>query len=402
MSNELRDETSRTLERGVAQSGVRLANERAVFALIALNPGASNADLARMSGLGPQTTSRIVADLESRDMVVRGKVLRGKRGQPATPLFLNSEAAYCFGVEIGWRHVEVLLIEMSGKVLVATRRCFDYVDATTIFTEVADAIANMQANMSPRQLERLVGIGLASPSSIELNIVNVGGPPEQVDLWKDIDVAQRLQQETGLETSWLNDGGAACWGELIAQPRPRPMAFAYFQISVFVGAGIVVNREIWTGVNGDAANLGAIMVSDSNGQPSYMFNLASLLALETRLKQGGLPVPTGCALEWDWSAIEPVASQWIEEAGLALAQAVLTTRAFIDIELAMFDGPIPPAILDRIFERIEHYLAILPKSSLNPPRIGKGKLGASAAATGVAQRVLFDRFFSRAWTLFST
>jgi hypothetical protein len=44
------------MARGVAQSGVRLANERAVLTLIAVNAGASNADLARLSGLGPQTT----------------------------------------------------------------------------------------------------------------------------------------------------------------------------------------------------------------------------------------------------------------------------------------------------------------------------------------------------------
>lgn len=62
------------IARGVAQSGVRIANERAVLTLVALVPGLSNADLARRSGLGPQTTSRIVTDLEARGLVMRGEV----------------------------------------------------------------------------------------------------------------------------------------------------------------------------------------------------------------------------------------------------------------------------------------------------------------------------------------
>ena len=71
--------------RGFAQSGVRIANERAVMTLIGLNPGVSNAELARLTGLGPQTTSRIVTDLEARELVLRGEVLRGRRGHPALP-----------------------------------------------------------------------------------------------------------------------------------------------------------------------------------------------------------------------------------------------------------------------------------------------------------------------------
>ena len=99
------------------QAGVRIANERAVLTLITITPGSSNADLARRSGLGPQTTSRIISDLEERGLIVRGQVLRGRRGQPATPLFLNPQGAYSIGVEIGWRHLHVALVNLTGNVL---------------------------------------------------------------------------------------------------------------------------------------------------------------------------------------------------------------------------------------------------------------------------------------------
>jgi hypothetical protein len=122
--------------RGITQTGVRLTNERAVLTLIAGIPGVSNADIARRSGLGPQTTARILADLEARDLIIRGEVLRGRRGQPATPYRLNPNGAYSMGVEIGWQHFEVLLQNLAGAPVAVTRRSYAYPDPQSVFAAI--------------------------------------------------------------------------------------------------------------------------------------------------------------------------------------------------------------------------------------------------------------------------
>ena len=94
---------------------MRLANERAVLTLIAGVPGVSNADIARRSGLGPQTTARILTDLESRDLIIRGEVLRGRRGQPATPYRLNPQGGYSpYGMHVGPPKMEQKIDEKSS------------------------------------------------------------------------------------------------------------------------------------------------------------------------------------------------------------------------------------------------------------------------------------------------
>lgn len=390
------------LARGFAQAGVRLANERAVMTLVALNPGASNADLARLSGLGPQTTSRIVAELEARDLVIRGQVLRGRRGQPATPYFLNPQGAYTIGVEIGWRSLEVLLFELSGKTLASVRRSYPWPDARTVLAEASAEVATIVAGMTDEQRRRLVGIGVATPSRIERSVTRLGAPEEQSALWTGVDIAGRLARDTGLEVEWVNDGSAACWAELLAQPAPRPAGFAYFQVGTFVGAGIVMEGVLWEGATGNAANLGSIMVTDDAGQPTYVHWVASLTALETRLAQRGLQVPPGSPLNWDWDRLEPVATEWLDAAGASLAKAVVSTQAVVELERAIIDGVMPRPIVERLFARVQHHLALLPQASLEQPVLGIGHLGGSAAATGAARIVLFRRFFSRAWNLFST
>lgn len=390
------------MARGFSQAGVRLANERAVLTLIAMNPGSSNAELARLSGLGPQTTSRIAADLEARGLVLRGQVRRGRRGQPATPLFLNPHGAYTIGVEIGWRHLQVLLFELSGQTLASVRRSYCWPDARTVAGDAVAEIGTILAGMTPEQRQRLAGIGLASPSLIERNIARLGAPDEQRELWQGLDVAGRIARDTGIEVDWINDGSAACWSELIAQPAPRPGSFAYFQVSTFIGAGIVIDGALWEGSGGNAANLGAIMVADAQGRPTYVHLEASILALERRLEAAGMALPRGNPLNWDWDALEPVVGEWLDAGGAALAKAVVSTRAVVELDRAIIDGTVPRSVVERLLERVRHHLAALPLMNQGMPVVGIGHLGESAAATGAAQIVLFRRFFSRAWNLFST
>nr|WP_295883447.1 ROK family transcriptional regulator [uncultured Devosia sp.] len=388
--------------RGFAQSGVRIANERAVMTLIALNPGASNADLARLSGLGPQTTSRIVSDLEARELVLRGDVLRGRRGQPATPLFLNPDGAFGIGIEIGWRHFEVLLLSMAGVTLARIRRSYCWPDFRAIFAEVSAEVATIRAGMTAQQAARLVGIGVASPSRLDRHLHRLGAPAEQAELWRGADIAAELGRALGEPVAWFNDGNAACWSEFIAHAAPRPSGLAYFQVGTLVGAGIAMDGQVWEGRTGNAANLGAILVADAQGQASYVYTIASILALEQRLDAAGHTPPRGDPANWNWESLEPVATAWLDDAGRALASAVISTRAVMELDMVIIDGVMPRAVVKRLLERVEHHLAGFPPHSADRPPVVMGKLGGVAGATGAAQLVLFHRFFSRGWSIFVT
>lgn len=389
------------MSRGVAQSGVRITNERAVLTLLAINPGASNADVARLSGLGPQTTSRIVAELESRALVIRGDVLRGRRGQPATPLFLNPHGAVCIGIELGWRHFEVVVIELSGNTLASVRRSYAYPDARTIFSDIAAEVATIRSGLTEIQRARLAGIGVASPSHIGRNIALVDPPEDQAALWQEIDLVQRIGQEVDLPVHWYNDGNAACWAEIVNQPDPRPRNLAYFQVGTFIGGGLIAHGELWEG-NGHAANFGSMLICDDSGQPNYVHLVASIMALERLLVAAGREAPLGSPYNWDWAALEPVATSWIEESAKMLAKAIVNVRAVIEVDKVIIDGVMPRDVVQRMHERVRYHLEALPTLTADHPAVELGTRGASAAAIGAAQLVLFQRYFSRAWNLFST
>ncbi len=400
MRNESVEDVFEPIVRGITQTGVRLANERAVLTLIAGIPGVSNADIARRSGLGPQTTARILADLEARDLIIRGDVLRGRRGQPATPYRLNSGGAFSIGVEIGWQHFEVLLQNIGGEPVAVTRRSYAYPDPNAVFAAIAADIETALAGLSPAQRERLAGIGVTSPGKFGPLLDHLGAPKGLEAEWAALDIGTRLQRETGLPTMWVNDGSAASWREITVQPTPRPKGVAVFFVGTFVGGGIVSGGSLLEGPYGNAADLGAIVVHDRAGQAAYLHLVASLYALSQRAAAAGIATPRSSARKWDWAALEPHVEPWLHDAGHALAQAILTTAAMVEIDLATIDGDLPEPILRRLLESTCSQLDRFPLILAHRPRVDAGLSGPSAAAFGAAQLLLFRRYFSRAWDLF--
>ncbi|MDB5614029.1 MAG: family transcriptional regulator [Devosia sp.] len=267
--------------RGLQHHGLRRANERAVLTLIGFNPGVSNAEIASLSGLAPQTVSAILGDIEEAGLISRGAVLRGRRGQPATPIFLREDGAYAIGVELGWGHAEVLLMDLVANVLVTRRWYYAYPHARSIGAEIAAVVAELVATLPEAKRGRVVGIGLAMPTNIAANLHLVNAPEEQLALWTELYIAEELGRLTGLEVSLSNDGNAACWAELVAFPRPRPGNFIYFLLSRYIAAGIVGEGTLWEGPSGNSANLGSMLVRHGDGPLLPAHFIASVSTLES-------------------------------------------------------------------------------------------------------------------------
>ncbi|KKB13559.1 hypothetical protein VE25_01175 [Devosia geojensis] len=376
-------------------NGLRKANERAVLSIVAFNPGVSNAEISRLSGLAPQTVSAILADVEKAGLISRGQVLRGRRGQPATPIFLRPDGRYCLGCEIGWRHLQSVLINLHGEVQVERQDVHDFPDARTIVGRVGEHARALAETLAPEARGRLAGLGIAMPTYIWRTIEEVGADAEQVRLWQELDLTRALSAETGLEVTIYNDGNAACWSELIATPRPRPSDVIYFLVSHFIAAGVIGQGTLWEGPSGNSANLGSMLIDARDDGPRVAHHVASLGALADRLEAAGRPRPVGPYGAWDWDGFEPVLGEWLEAGAVALARVIFNTAVVIEAKVAVIDGAMPRPVVERLVERVVHHLGTLPSTSLGPPQVMGGRLGPLAPAIGAAELPLYRRYLSR-------
>lgn len=379
--------------KGLQHHGLRRANERAVLTVVGFNPGLSNAEIARTSGLAPQTVSAILNDVEAAGLIVRGEVLRGRRGQPATPIFLRAEGAYSIGVEIGWRHADVVAIDLHGSIV--AHRHLDYAEADleALPPQLALVIEDLTRDWSNEQRKRLEDIGIGMPGSIhaanwplEQHAGSKAGP-------SPLDFAADLEGRTGLAVTLFNDGNAACWAELIAQPSPRPDSFIYLLVSTYLAAGLIGEGRLWQGPTGHSADLGAMLVGRRDGVPLSAHAIASASALVERLGVAGIDVDLANVDSWDWAAVEPVLEPWIEDSAEALAMVVFNTNAVVEGSLVVLDTILPAAITARLAERLAVHFGRLP--ARRKVSIAAGHVGRLAPALGAAELPLYRRFFSR-------
>jgi len=381
--------------RGVQHASLRAANRRAVLTTIAFNPGISNADISRRTGLAPQTASAIVAELEDDGLISRGDVLRGRRGQPATPLFLKLDAAYSIGVDVGWQHLDIVLVDLAAVPIARYRRDFPYVDGETIVAEVVTALEEMLGRLDEAQRRRLIGIGLASATNIGRNIDLLRAPAEQSRIWSGLDMRAAVEQATGITTTWFNDGNAACWAELVMTPAPRPSNFAYLHIGTFLSAGLVAEHNLWEGATGNSANLGSMLVCKPDGTRDFGHLIASIHALELRLAKAGIALPRTNPQDWPWSQWEAHLAPWLSECAEALAQIILNSAAVIEFDLAVIDGVMPKALVERLLAETQRAIDKLPVLTFDRPRLVAGRLGQDARPLGASFIPIFRKYFSR-------
>lgn len=380
---------------GIQTSDVRLTNQRVVMTLASTHPGSSAAELSRLSQLAPQTVSAILQDLDEAGLLKSGEVIRGRRGQPATPYFVNPTGAYAIGVEIGWRHIEAVIVNIGGQTIANYRRDYAFPDPRTTFNELGAVVRQLLGRLPEAERAKVIAVGVAAPSGIGRNVDLLDSDPELGTLWQAIDLRREAERATGLPVQLFNDGNAACWAELGAHPRPRPASYAYVLISTFIGAGIVAESTLWEGPTGNSANLGSMLVTDRHGEQQFVHLLASIYGLERRLRAAGITVPPTTPMFWPWDQWEPHVSEWVEDASRALAKALLNTAAVIEFNYAVVDGVMPTSVLERIVEGIKVRMAELPTLTFDAPTVTKGHLGGSAPSVGAAYLPLFRRFFSR-------
>ena len=101
---------------GADQSGVRVYNERLMLSLVRRFGQLSKIEVARMTGLSVQSASTIMNRLSAEGLLKREAPLRGRVGQPTVPVSIDPEGAFSFGLKIGRRSSDLVLIDFTGSI----------------------------------------------------------------------------------------------------------------------------------------------------------------------------------------------------------------------------------------------------------------------------------------------
>jgi predicted NBD/HSP70 family sugar kinase len=378
--------------RGTNQSGMRDHNERLVLSLLRRRGNLAKTDIARMTQLSVQTVSVIVRKLEDDGLLLRQKPVRGKVGQPSVPMALNPEGAYFFGLKIGRRSAEVVLIDFLGNIRAMRQLSYRYPTPRETIDFALEGIAGIRADLSPEQVRRVAGLGIAMPFELWNWADTAGAPREIMEEWRRADIRADIQARHDFPVYVQNDATSACGAELVFGQTGGLRDFIYFYIGTFAGGGVVLNGALFTGRTGNAGALGSMPVPGHGGRPIQLIEAASVALLEKSLSTRG----TDASFLWksptDWGDVGPDLDAWIDAAAEALGYAIVSASSVIDFEAAVIDGWMPAGVRARLVKAVATALTRINGAGIQVPEVREGTVGINARSLGGASLPLSERF----------
>ena len=379
---------------GANQAGVRLYNERLLLSLVRRFGPLSKIEVARLTGLSVQSTSAIMNRLRADGLLKREAPLRGRVGQPTIPVSIDPEGAYSFGLKIGRRSCDLVLIDFCGAVRERARRTYAFPKPAMILDFMRSELPALSLTLNATQRTRIAGLGVGVPFQLWNWELEIGAPLGAMSAWREFDTEGEIAAISPYSVTLCNDATAACAAEFFFGPSWRHRDFMYFFLGAFVGGGVVLDGALRPGRTGNAGAVGSmpVMARSDGGVAAQLIARASICQLERRLEAAGIDASSIWATPDSWGEFGTQLQAWVEDAASALAYAAAAAISVIDFEAIVIDGAMPVTVRDRLVARTAQIFAGLDRRGLSEVEITAGAVGHDARAIGGAALPLIKNF----------
>jgi predicted NBD/HSP70 family sugar kinase len=357
--------------------------------------GITRAQLATLTGLTRATVSSLVDELASAGLVLEQQPERGARGRPGSPIIVNADGAAGLGLEINVDYVAACVLDLSGELRAEGRTAID--NRGTEPGVTLEALAALAAEVCARgHGVPIAGAVVAVPGLVDTDGMLRGAP--NLPQWIDLDVRAMVGTALGWPAeralSVQNEANLAALGQLRADSIAGLVNFLHISGEIGIGAGIVLDGELFRGVQGYAGELGHVIV-DPGGAPCHCGSrgcLEQLAGQESLLAAAGSehPLATVAVLVERARAGDPRALRALDAAGSALGTAVVSACSVLDVPTVVLGGiyaELGDWLVGPMVRELEHRSSRGPWS---PRTVITSDLGSTAAVRGAAGCVVSE------------
>jgi len=308
-----------------------------------------------------------------------------------------SEAApeVVLAVDVGGTKMALALVDGTGAVLAEELRPTPAeADPERVVAPLLDAVDVLVRQLSAADGPLRIGISSAGPLDAPAGTVS----PVNIGAWRGFPLVERVHGAAARATDrevvvgLANDGHCFTLGEHWLGAGRDVRSMVGMVLSTGVGAGAVLDDELFGGTTGNAVHLGHISVNAWGARcvcgghgcvEMYARGPAMVAAAQERGWSGGTDAR---ALTADARAGDPVALAVIDDGMRALAAGIATTATELDVTTFVLGGGVSKAG-EVIFEPLRRHLpdfAVLPYVTdleVRPAVLeNAGLLGAAALA----------------------
>jgi N-acetylglucosamine repressor len=236
----------------------RTFNQQLVLRALHDHSPLSRADLARLTGLTRTSVGDLVGTLLHDGLIE--EVGRGRSSGGKSPILLRvaPDGRHLIGLDLGEAQFTAGIVNLRGEILRSIRLPLERRSGGAIVERIFELVDALCAdNQSP-----LLGIGIGAPGVIDTSTGTVRWSVYRD--WAGLRLGPLLEERCGVPVVVANDSHAAAVAELTFFRRPRPNNLIVIRVGRGVGAGIILNGQLFQGDGAGAGEFGHVAVGDGD------------------------------------------------------------------------------------------------------------------------------------------
>lgn len=239
-------------------------NRRIILNKIRTDGPISRATIAKETKLTPPTVSNLVTELIDAGLVIESEQGESIGGRKPTLLVVKKNSYYTIGLDVGTKVIRAVLVNLVGDLVeqkvVSIPIGISKEELLKLILQVIKDIAELHTDKT------MIGIGVGMHGVIDVDKgVGLFAPGLHM---RDIPLKETLEQEFGILVKVDNDVRAMALGEYWYTNGSNSENMVTVNIGRGVGAGIVLNGELFYGNHDLAGEIGHMTIDvDGNVCP---------------------------------------------------------------------------------------------------------------------------------------
>ncbi len=234
-------------------------NKSLVLKAVWAEKGIPMLEICRRTGLSTATVSRLVDSLIQEQLLVEHDPISVPKGRPMKSVSFNGKGHYMIGIDLGTTYIRGVLTNISAEFIKEVEVVTEsQKDPSYVLNKVVQVIQNL-AGTNLIDPSRIVGVGLSVAGIINLNTGIVEYSP--AFNWRNVEIKRFMESSIPFPVFFDNVSRAMALGELTYGTGRSFNDLICVNVGYGIGAGIVINKQLFYGTDGMAGEFGHIPVS---------------------------------------------------------------------------------------------------------------------------------------------
>jgi len=246
----------------LANQNVKNFNKHVLVDLIRFaGRGVARTDIAQELGLTRASVTILINNLIENGIILETESRSTRSGRPPVVLDINPKCGLAAAIDMGATHLSVALGDFSAHILEEVEQPFQIADGPERCLAEGDRALKSMLEKRGLKITDLSAVGLGVPGPVISDIGMVMAPPIMPG-WDRFPIRATLEDLWKVPVALDNDANLGAVGEWVFGAGRGEKNLAFIKVGSGIGAGLIMNRQIFGGTTGSAGEIGHLTIDE--------------------------------------------------------------------------------------------------------------------------------------------